>query len=381
MKIKYFRLLLLVAIISCNNSKDKQAEKKPEASATQGNIVLLTDAQLQTAGIETDTLSEKILSTIIKVNGSVDVPPQNLVSVSVPLGGYLKSTQLLPGMHVNKGQSIAIIEDLQYIQLQQDYLTTKSQLAFDEADYSRQKELNRSKASSDKNFQQAQMKYNSSRAMLNGLAQKLRLININPDHLSVDNISKAIHVYSPIKGFVSKVDQNIGKYLNPADVLFELVDPSDLHLNLKVFEKDVDKLWVGQHLFAYTNNDTTKTYDCSIILISKDISPERTADVHCHFETFDNTLLPGMYMNANIEVKGVKAISLPDDAIVNFESKDYVFVSTGKNKYELTIVKTGVEENGYTQVMNPELRNKPIVTKGAYTLLMKLKNTAEDEGE
>ncbi|MDQ6902882.1 MAG: efflux RND transporter periplasmic adaptor subunit [Bacteroidota bacterium] len=380
MKTAYIALLFIASLISCNSATKKEADKKTAAPATPSNVVTLTAAQKQTAGIQTDSLRDKMLSTIIKVNGSVDVPPQNMVSVSVPLGGYLKSTQLLPGMHVNKGEPIAVIEDLQYIQLQQDYLTTKSQLAFDEADYQRQKELNASKASSDKSFQQAQMKYNSSRAGIKALAQKLRMININPNHLSPENISKTIRIYSPIKGFVSKVDQNIGKYLNPADVLFELVDPSDLHLNLHVFEKDVDKISVGQQLFAYTNNDTTKKYDCRIILISKDISAERTAEVHCHFETYDNTLLPGMYMNAGIEIKGVNSVSLPDEAIVNFEAKDYVFVALDSNKYKMTMVKTGIEQNGFTQIENKELSNQPIVTKGAYTLLMKLKNTADTEG-
>jgi cobalt-zinc-cadmium efflux system membrane fusion protein len=60
------------------------------------------------------------------VNGKIDVPPQNMVSISVPLGGYLKSTKLLEGMHISKGEVIAIMEDQQYIQLQQDYLTAKA---------------------------------------------------------------------------------------------------------------------------------------------------------------------------------------------------------------------------------------------------------------
>jgi cobalt-zinc-cadmium efflux system membrane fusion protein len=303
-----------------------------------------------------------------------------MVSVSVPLGGYLKSTQLLPGMHVNKGQAIAVMEDLQYIQLQQDYLTTKAQLQYDEADYNRQKELNQSKATSDKNYQQSQLRYNNSKATINALEQKLRLININPDRLTADNISKTINVYSPINGFVSKVDMNIGRYANPTDVLFELVNPSDIHLNLVVYEKDVDKLSIGQRVYAYTNNDTGKRYNCEIILISKDISPERTVEVHCHFENFDNSLLPGTYMNADIEQEKAIVYALPEVAIVNFEARDYVFVVTGKNTYQLTSVTTGIKENGFIEVKNKnELSNKQIVTKNAYTLLMKLKNTGEEE--
>ena len=101
-------------------------------------------------------LQEMELSSTIKLNGKIDVPPQNMISVSVPMGGYLKSTKLLPGMHVRKGEILAILEDPQYIQLQQDYLLAKSKLHFAELELARQQELNKSQASSDKVTQQAQ---------------------------------------------------------------------------------------------------------------------------------------------------------------------------------------------------------------------------------
>lgn len=90
---------------------------------------------------------------MLKVTGKIDVPPQNMVSVSVALGGYLKWTNLLPGMRIKKGDLLAIMEDQQYIQLQEEYLTAKAKLNFAEKDYNRQKELNQIKANSDKIFQ------------------------------------------------------------------------------------------------------------------------------------------------------------------------------------------------------------------------------------
>ena len=244
----------------------------------------------------------------------------------------------------------------------------------------RQKELNQSKAASDKVFQQAEAQYNSRQVMVNALAQKLRLININPASLTASNISKTIALPSPISGFVSKVNVNIGKYVNPTEVLFEIVNPSDIHLNLVVFEKDVSKLYIGQELYAYSNNKPDKKYRCKIILIGHDLSPERTVEVHCHFEDFDNTLLPGMYMNADIQVQGTQLYALPEESIVNFEAKDYVFADLGNHKYRMTLVNTGISQNGYTEIKNSDtLLQKPIITKGAYTVLMKLKNTGGDD--
>lgn len=370
-------LIILILLIAISCKKEIQESKKEVA--LKENEVTLTDAQMKNADIETISMSEKSISSILKINGKIDVPPQNLVSVSVPLGGYLRSTKLLPGMHVNKGEIIAVMEDQQYIQLQQDYLVSKAKLVYAEKESTRQNDLNQSQASSDKVTQMAQAEVSSLRAMTNGLAEKLRLININPNTISASKISQKINILASINGFVSKVNVNIGKYISPSEVLFELINPTDIHLNIKVYEKDVAKLKMGQKVIAYTNAEPDKKHKCEIILISKNVSMDGTSEVHCHFEDYDKTLLPGMYMNAEVEIKSINSNTLPEESIINFEGKDYVYIEVAKQKYEMQEVQIGEKENSFVQILNVEnVKNKKIVCKGAYTLLMKMKNTEEE---
>ena len=377
--IAYCLLLIANCLMFSACGSKKAPEQAPESAATIENVVTLTDAQLKNANLEIGKLEQRNISSVIKVNGQIDVPPQNLVSVSMPLGGYLKSTQLLPGMHVRKGEIIATLEDQQYIQLQQDYLTIKAKITFAERELQRQKELNEGKASSDKVVQLAELEYNTQKISLAALAEKLKLININPQNLSEENLSKSVNLRSPISGFVSKVAVNIGKYVTPSDVMFELVNPTDIHLNLKIFEKDLSKLYIGQRLVTYTNNQPDKKHPCEIILISQNISAEHSAEVHCHFHDYDKNLLPGMYMNAEIEVKNNKIFALSEDAIVNFEGKNYIFVANGNQKYSMTEVELGAKENNFVEIKNTQVfDNQNIVTKGAYTLLMKAKNKEEE---
>ena len=369
----------LLFLVACSG---KQKETTDTNVSSEPTALTLTEAQFRSADIKMGSIQRQSISSVIKVNGKIDVPPQNMVSVSMPLGGYLKTTKLLPGMHLAKGEIIATMEDLQYIQLQQEYLTTKSKLQFAEMEFQRQKELNQSKASSDKIFQQAQMEYTTQKVNLSGLAEKLKLINIDPLHLTEANLSKSVNIYSPIDGFVTKVNVNIGKYVNPSDILFELVNPSDIHLNLKVFEKDLEKLSIGQKLLAFNNNQPIKKHPCEIILISQDISSDRTAEVHCHFEDYDKTLLPGMYMNAEIEVEVKNANVIPDEAIVSFEEKEYVFVLKGERTFEMQEIRKGVSENNVTEISFAKTvftGSEQIVIHGAYSLLMQLKNKAEEE--
>ncbi|MDV7695508.1 efflux RND transporter periplasmic adaptor subunit [Chryseobacterium soli] len=376
---KYSVLLMAFLFFAVQCNKKEEAVVQP-ASPKDESKVVLTDAQISNTPIETMSLSVKNISTILKVNGKIDVPPQNMISVSVPLGGYLKSTDLLPGMQVKKGQVIAVIENPQFIQLQQDYLMAKSKLHFAELDYNRQKKLNQSQASSDKVMQQAQSEMNSQRIMMNTLAEQLQLVNINPGSLTSGNIRKSVPVYSTINGFVSKVHVNVGKFVNPSDVLFELINPNDIHLNLKVYEKDLEMLKIGKRFTAYTNTQPDKKYDGEIILISKDINADGTADVHCHFEQYDQNLTPGMYMNAEIQTETSFFNALPEESIVSFEGENYVFVQEKKQTYKMIPVMLGESENGFVQIKNVEVfKNRKIVSKNAYTLLMKLKNTASEE--
>lgn len=376
MKRNFLFIPIVLFLLSC--SEKKQEADIPNEPAEE-NMVVLTPEQYKNAGIDTGSLMQKSISSLLKVSGKIDVPPQSLVSVSVPMGGYLKHSNLLPGMHVNKGDVLAVLEDVQYIQLQQDYLTLKAQLELNKNEYNRQKELNESKASSDKVYEQAKANYESQLIAAKAAEEKLRLIGINPNTLTADNISKSIRIYAPISGYVSAVNVNIGKYVNPNDVLFELINPDDIHLALSVFEKDVDKLFIGQKLVAYTNTHPEKRYDCDIILISRNLSEQNAVEVHCHFDRYDKSLLPGMFMNAEIELNAQNATVLPSDAVVRYGNKQYVFISKGNYAFEMIEVATGSEEEAYTAVSIPDqLANQSFVIKGAYNLLMALKNKSED---
>jgi membrane fusion protein, heavy metal efflux system len=371
-----FAICALATVISCGSKNGAPASVD---STHVENSVALSAAQLKNAGIVLGKIEQRSISGVLKVNGRIDVPPQNMISVSVPMGGYLKYTKLLPGMHLSKGEVIAVMEDQQYIQLQQDYLTAKARLNFTANEFNRQKELNQSKASSDKVFQQTEVDYATEKINVKSLAERLELIGINPAKLDENTISKSINIYSPIDGYVSKVNVNIGKFTQPSEVLFELINPSDIHLALTIFEKDLSKLSIGQKLFAYTNSQPDKRHECEIILIGKNLSAERSTEVHSHFENYDKTLVPGMYMNAEIEIKNTNVYALPEEAIVRFQNNQYIFLAESDASYSIHEVKTGVFENGFIEIVSGEsLVDKKVVVNGAYHLLMTMKNKVEE---
>jgi cobalt-zinc-cadmium efflux system membrane fusion protein len=367
--------LMILVFQSCSGETENIASETENVR----DVVELTEEQYKNADIQLGALELRNISNSIKLNGKVDVPPQNLISVSVAMSGYLRSTKLLPGMQVKKGEVLAVLEDEQYIQLQQDYLTAKAQFIFSESEYKRQKELNDNKASSDKLFQQTKANFETQYAVLKGLEQKLKLIGINPITLTADNISRTIQVLSPVNGFVSSVNVNVGKYINSNDVMFELIDPDDIHLILTVYEKDIHGLELGQKVWAYSNSNPTQKYECEIILISRSIGNREAAEVNCHFVSQNHKLLPGTFMNAEVQMTNNMVQSLPEEAIVRFENKNYIFVQTEKMKFQIVHVDLGNSEFGFTEILNADqLNGKKIVLKGAYNLLMTLKNSSDE---
>jgi len=380
MKTLFLYVAVLFLSASCSSSSEK-VEEEEKGAETNTEMITLTDAQIKNAGIETGPVQSQNLNSVLTVNGVVDVPPQNIVSVSFPLGGYLKNTTLLPGMHVNKGQVIGIIEDQGLVQLQQDYLMAQARLRYLQQEYDRQKELSEEQVSAAKTFQQVQADFAAQKVLVKGLAEKLRLININPSSLNENSISRSVPIYSPINGFVSKVNVNIGKFVNATDVLFELINPDDIHAALTVFEKDLAKVKIGQAVKVSFVDEPGKEYGCEVILVTRNVDANRSGVIHCHFKNRPKNLLPGMFLNATIHIENVPSLTVPEEAVVRFGNQQYIVQATGKNVYKLVSIETGIREKDLVAVSanNTELNGMNVVTKNAYAVLGKMKNTLEEE--
>lgn len=395
-------LVLLLFLSACSSTKKEKAKTEIEEHHDETSVELTLD-QYKVAGIEIGALEVRSLSGTIRVNGKLDVPPQQMMSISVPMGGFLKKTDLLQGSYVRKGQLIATLENQDYIDLQQNYLETESKLEFATSDYQRQRDLQQANANSQKTLQQAKTNFQSLKAQRDALAQKLRMINISPDKIESSGIRSTINLYAPISGYVTEVNANLGKFVSPSEVLFEIVDTQHLHAELTVYEKDVPQLKIGQKV-RFTLANETKERSATVYLIGREISKDRTVQVHCHIDREDKEMIPGMFLTAFVESSGRVVPSLPDKAIVNYEGKDFIFLVADSHKetphqhkegeseqekeelgdvhtFKMVEVKTGVSENGFTEIQTiqsiPE--GSKIVVTGAYSLLSKMKNS-EDEG-
>jgi cobalt-zinc-cadmium efflux system membrane fusion protein len=377
---------IIFALISCNGTDSNNIESKI-AEILPDDVVELRADQQKLANITVGSIEMRSLNGTLKVNGNVTVAPQAMAAVCMPMGGYVKSTSLLPGNSVTKGQILAILESNDFVDVQENYLEAKSKLEYAEAEYKRHSELYKDDVYSQMNVEEVTAEYKSLKAQVKALEQKLLLIGINPANLSEEDISCTVPVLAPIRGHIKTVNVNIGKYVAPSDVMFEIVNNDKLLLELTLFEKDANKVAIGQKIRFFINSENEQ-HEAIIYQTGKSISTDKTYKVYAKVSDICNNVLPGMYVNAIIETSGNDVVSMPSDGIVSFEDKDYIFVFEKEKEengqpfteYRMIQVHKGVTDRGYTEVMLPEgfdIKTSKVVTKGAYNLLSAKKNAGE----
>lgn len=369
MKTTYFLLnsLFVLLLFSCSSDEKNIAEAN---QATKTTSLQLSEKQIKALGIELGTLDQKQIGLSVYANGVIDVPPQNKSYVAMPFGGYVKKINVLDGMLVQKGQILMVVEHPEVIQLQQEFLELLGQQEFLSADYERQKDLFEKEAGSAKNFQQAKSAYLVNKAKLSGLTLKLEMANVNMASLRNGQIERTQNIRSPFSGVITKVTANVGAFAEPKDNLLEIIDLKHAHAELTVYEKYLSYLKKDQIVnLQFVDQQTTAT--AKVFLIGRQISNERTVKVHCHFENLPKDLTPGSYLKAEIQAENQVHFTLPEEAIVQQNGKDIVFVQKGSNflPIEVDILMT---QNGSVAITSAQisiLKKAQIVRKGAYELL------------
>jgi cobalt-zinc-cadmium efflux system membrane fusion protein len=369
---KLYILLFSFAFLACGN-QEKNTETVKETNLNT-NQIEISKQQFESEKMQLGTLSEQSFNTIIKVNGSIDVPPENKASVSTFVGGYVTKIPLLIGDKVKKGQLVATLKNTEFIEIQQQYLEITAQLNFLKNEYNRQKTLFDEKITSQKNYLKAESVYKSNLATYNGLRQKLQMMNINPNEVEKGNITSTINLYAPINGYVTKVNVSNGTFVSSASELLEIVNTNHIHLELIVFEKDILKIKKEQKIQFTIPEASDKIYDAEVHLVGTSINKDRTIKVHGHINDEENTnFITGMFVEANIICDSEKGMSLPKSAIIKTENNYFVLVlkNQNNNNYQFEKVKLniGLQDENYFQVKNyNKIENKKVLTKGAFML-------------
>jgi cobalt-zinc-cadmium efflux system membrane fusion protein len=374
-----------------NSCNDKKAEEAHEEEKSE-NEVALTAVQFKTIGIEFGTIENRNLNTVIKANGYTTVPPQNSAKVATLIGGTVKDIFVLEGTFVNKGKILATLQNLEVVEMQEDYNSAIANIEYLQLEYNRQKTLSDENVNPRKTFQEVKAKLAVERARAQAAKTKLQTLNV-----STNGKSSLIPIISPISGYVGKISIAKGAFAETGISLFEVVDNSQMHLDLNVYEKDLGAISVGQEVDFVLTNQSNKAIKGKIFGINKSFSNEsKTVAVHAKINLNDaKDLISGMYVSANININNNTVPALPKDAIVRNGEKYFVYVqeehheeskgnkqkAIGKEEahneihFKAIEVVPGTTDLGYTEVkfVDQIPDDAKVVIKGAFYLLSAMK--------
>lgn len=378
---KKYILIIAVILTACGDNKNE----KPAEAATEHadehentNSTTLTQEQIKSIGIEIGTIENKQLTASLKANGKLQVPNQNKASVNSVYSGVIRSLTIQPGNTVAKGQVIATISNPGFIQVQEEYLGINPKIVLAEQEYNRQKELNQGNAGALKNLQSAEAELKALRTRRASLQSQIQLMGINPESLNNEKLISVLSVRSPISGVVSNVMVKIGSFVEGSTTVAEIVDNSQLHLDLFVYEKDLPKLKENQTIHFTLTNNPGNEYDAEIYSLGSSFEGESKAvTVHARVKGNKTGLIDGMNITAVISLEQSTVPALPSDAIVTWQGQDYIFIVPKVLTFEKIPVAKGSTDVGYTEVtlLKEIPADSKVVTKGAFFVLAKMTNS------
>lgn len=367
-----YTLFIFILFIACGGSE----ENKPEiVEETNTNEIVVSKQQFENQKIELNKLANHTFNKSIRTTGFIDVPPENRANVSTFVSGYVKKTPLLIGDKVTKGQLIVVLENIEFVEIQQQYLEIAENLSYLKSEFKRQQTLYNEKIASEKNFLKAKSIYKSSLASYNGLRKKLQMMNIDLANLAQGNISSTINIYAPIDGFVTKVNISTGSFVSSTSSIVEIINTDHIHLELLVFEKDILKIKEGQKIKFNIPESSNQNFNAEVHLIGTSIdNKNRTIKIHGHLENEKTNFVTGMFVNAEIITNKKTSKALPKEAVIEVNNSFYVLVLKSKKNdiyaFEKVKITIGESNESYVEILNiNDLTNKEIATKGVYMLI------------
>jgi len=392
-----FGITFFVLLCACRQPDTVREETKKETEHTdKPTAVSLSAAQMKMAGIEMGPIEMKNLTTSLRVTGTLAVPGQNKAFVTSLVNGTLRNLFVQPGDYVRKGQAIGMIANTALSAIQQQLIAVTAQVKFASQEVARQRELVAGNAAPLKNLQRAETEWQALQVQQEALKRQLEVLGVSANN----PIAATLTITAPVSGTISEIDAQIGSSINANSPIAQIINNSELHLDLFVYERDLSKVAVGQTIHFTLTNNPGKEYDATIYSVGTAfINETKAVPVHAKVVNDKSGLIEGMSVTARISIGADVYPAVPDDALVNDGGNDYIFlVNNDEHTYaddadhkeshekqstsfkRIQVIK-GTSDVGYTEIkpiveLDPKAK---IVTKGSFFLMAKMTNSGEHE--
>lgn len=310
----------------------------------------------------TEPVTRRTVQNSTAVTGAILPLLQNYVKVTSPFEGIINVTKnkSMPsiGAFVKKGQTLLAVSPS--ADASTNFLAMKKDFIMAEAEYNRAKGLFEKKAIPQKRLDEALLDYESKKASFDAVTSEINYSNEN------------FVLIAPIDGYVEKINFSLGDKIISGQELFVISNPTRMMLRV-----DVPETQIGSAINAENASFIIDGLDREFglkELRGRKISVGSSVDLVSHtipvyfeFGNYQNMIKIGMHARVFLKVGNMKdAVVVPKSAIIDEDGLKTVYVQIEGESFEKRIVKAGIEDNGYVEILSGIKEGERVVIKGAY---------------
>jgi membrane fusion protein, heavy metal efflux system len=359
-------LVMSAIILSCN-------KKSEQTSENNSGLIEITKAQFESEKMAMGEPELQPFNDIVHFTGSVVSSVDGQAQISLPLPGIINKIHFKPGQIIRKGSVLFEISGYEFVDLQRDFAETSALVSRLKSDYLRAKELLKENIATQKDFNYAESNYFAENAKYKALKIKLESTGLDVSKIEKGEFYSSYCIKSPIRGFVASINATIGQYVEPQQMVAEIIDDKSFQLRLSIFENNIVKMKAGQMLDFYLNGNKSVKYRATINVVGKTIIPaSKSIECYAAIENSNNiNLVNNQFVEGEVYAVVDSVLAVPETAITNSENASFllVYVKEINSTYYFKKVKvsTGRNINNFIEFTG-QLPSNRILTSGVYNI-------------
>lgn len=356
--------LLALSLMACGSKQETQTAK-----VNDPNIVELPAEMAK--GITVMKVGDAEIRDLLRIPGSIQVDEQRIARIGAPVTGRISDIDVVLGQHVKRGQVLATVNSTELAQNQLAYIKALQQISLQSKAVDRAKALLDADVIAPAELQKRESELSGAKADL--IAARNQLMVLGMSQANIDKLSRSAqmdtfsNINARIAGTVISRKINLGQVVQPADELFVVADLSTVWAVAEVPEHQIDLIEKGQEVDIEIPAIYEKPIKGKLIFVGDVVNPEtRTVTVRSEILNNKQDIKPDMLVSMLVLSKPTKKLSVPAQAIVRENDKNYVFVQIAPNKYRLREVTTDEEYQGNVAVISGLSAGETIIVEGAF---------------
>jgi membrane fusion protein, heavy metal efflux system len=337
--------------------------------------VELNDNQL--ASVKVEPVGEYVFPVEKASVGSIDFNEEMTVQVFTPYQGRIIDTFAKVGDEVNKGQTLFTIDSPDLLAADSNLIAAAGVLELLNRNLARLKKLYETRAVSQHDVEQAISDQQTAEGALRAGRDAVRIFG--KTDAEIDMIVKdrkadpTLVVPSPINGRITARNAAPGLFVQAgnAPAPYSVADISTMWMLANVAESDVPAFRLGQEvkvsLLAYPG----KEFEGRIVTIDSMVDPNtHRMMMRSEIKDPNHELRSGMFANFVIRTGDpMRSLAVPLNGVVREgDGTMTVWVTSDRRRFTQRVVKTGIQKDGYRQILEGLEPGELVASDGAIFL-------------